>query len=154
MSDAKVRRALIAVSDKAGIVELARQLREHDIEIVSTGGTARTLREGGVEVREVAEITGFPEMLGGRVKTLHPRVHGGILARRDLAEDRAALDEHGIGAIDLVIVNLYPFERRVAEGIGWDEAVEEIDIGGPTMIRASPNLMSAAVSTSNGSHEP
>ena len=137
MSSERVQRALIAVSDKAGIVELARQLREHDIEIVSTGGTARTLREGGVEVREVAEITGFPEMLGGRVKTLHPRVHGGILARRDLAEDRAALDEHGIGAIDLVVVNLYPFERRVAEGIGWDEAVEEIDIGGPTMIRAA-----------------
>ncbi|MCA8959834.1 MAG: bifunctional phosphoribosylaminoimidazolecarboxamide formyltransferase/IMP cyclohydrolase [Planctomycetes bacterium] len=133
----KIERALLAVSDKSGIAEFAGQLVERGVELVSTGGTAKTLRTAGLPVREVAEITEFPEMLGGRVKTLHPRIHGGILARRDLPDHLAALDEHRIPPIDLVVVNLYPFERRTAEGVSFEEAIEEIDIGGPAMIRAA-----------------
>ncbi len=134
----KIRRALISVHDKTGVVELARGLHGLGVEIVSTGGTARLLRESGIPVREVADVTGFPEMLDGRVKTLHPKLHGGILARRDVPEHLAALDKHGIPAIDLVVVALYPFEATVARpGVTLDEAIEQIDVGGPAMIRAA-----------------
>ncbi|MBI1845802.1 MAG: bifunctional phosphoribosylaminoimidazolecarboxamide formyltransferase/IMP cyclohydrolase [Candidatus Rokubacteria bacterium] len=134
----KVRRALVSVSDKTGVVDLARVLAKLGVEILSTGGTARLLREAGLPVREVAEVTGFPEMLDGRVKTLHPKIHGGILARRDLPEHVEALDRHGIPPIDLVVVSLYPFEATVARaGVTLSEAIEQIDVGGPTMIRAA-----------------
>ncbi len=131
------RRALLSVSDKAGLVELGQALAAAGVELVSTGGTHRELSAAGLKVREVAELTGLPEMLDGRVKTLHPAVHGGILARRDVADHRAALDQHGIGAIDLVVVNLYPFEATVASGAEFDACVEQIDIGGPALIRAA-----------------
>ncbi len=134
----EVRRALLSVSDKSGLAELARGLAELGVELVSTGGTASALRAAGLTVREVGEVTGFPEMLDGRVKTLHPAIHGGILARRDAPAHREALERHGIGAIDLVAVNLYPFEATVAKaGIGFEEALEQIDVGGPAMIRAA-----------------
>lgn len=134
----KVRRALVSVHDKTGVVELARALHALGVEILSTGGTARLLRESGVPVREVADVTGFPEMLDGRVKTLHPKIHGGILARRDTPEHLAALEHHGIPPIDLVVVALYPFEATVARpGVTREEAIEQIDIGGPAMIRAA-----------------
>src|SRR5262249_9887855 len=134
----KVGRALISVHDKTGVVDLARGLHGLGIEIVSTGGTAKLLRASGLPVREVADVTGFPEMLDGRVKTLHPKLHGGILARRDVPEHLAALDKHGIPAIDLVVVALYPFEATVAKpGVTLDEAIEQIDVGGPAMIRAA-----------------
>jgi len=134
----KIRRALISVHDKTGVVDFARGLHGLGVEIVSTGGTARLLRESGIPVREVADVTGFPEMLDGRVKTLHPKLHGGILARRDVPEHLAALDKHGIPAIDLVVVALYPFEATVARpGVTLDEAIEQIDVGGPAMIRAA-----------------
>jgi phosphoribosylaminoimidazolecarboxamide formyltransferase / IMP cyclohydrolase len=138
MSDAReVRRALLAVYDKAGVVELAQALRALGVELVSSGGTAATLRRAGVEVTEVAEVTGFPEMLEGRVKTLHPAIHGGLLADK---RKRAHLDElaaHGIAPFDLVVVNLYPFRETVAAGAGFDDVIEKIDIGGPAMVRAS-----------------
>ncbi|MBI4637405.1 MAG: bifunctional phosphoribosylaminoimidazolecarboxamide formyltransferase/IMP cyclohydrolase [Candidatus Rokubacteria bacterium] len=134
----RLRRALLSVHDKTGVVELARELAGYGVEVLSTGGTAKLLRESGIPVRDVAEVTGFPEMLDGRVKTLHPRVHGGILARRDLPEHLAALDRHGIPAIDLVVVTLYPFEATVARsGVTLREAIEQIDVGGPAMIRAA-----------------
>ena len=134
----EIRRALLSVSDKTGLVDLARGLADLGVELVSTGGTARALTSAGLTVREVAEVTGFPEMLDGRVKTLHPFIHGGILARRDMPAHQQALATHGIGAIDLVAVNLYPFEATVAkEGIPFEEAIEQIDVGGPAMIRAA-----------------
>ena len=136
-SDAQITRALISVSDKAGLTELGAALARHNIEILSTGGSARALAEAGVPVTEVADHTGFPEIMDGRVKTLHPKIHGGILARRDNAEDRAAMEAHEIGAIDLIVINLYPFEATVASGAGYDDCVENIDIGGPAMIRAA-----------------
>ena len=132
-----LRRALISVSDKTGLVELGRALAERGVELLSTGGTARSLREAGLAVRDVAEVTGFPEMMDGRVKTLHPMVHGGLLALRDDPDHRAAMEEHGIGAIDLLVVNLYPFEATVAAGAGYADCIENIDIGGPAMIRAA-----------------
>jgi phosphoribosylaminoimidazolecarboxamide formyltransferase/IMP cyclohydrolase len=133
-----IRRALLSVSDKTGLVDLARGLAELGVELLSTGGTARALVEAGLTVREVADVTGFPEMLDGRVKTLHPAIHGGILARRDLPAHDEALARHGFGPIDLVVVNLYPFEATVARaGVGFDEAIEQIDVGGPAMIRAA-----------------
>jgi phosphoribosylaminoimidazolecarboxamide formyltransferase/IMP cyclohydrolase len=133
-----VRRALLSVSDKTGLVDFARGLAELGIELLSTGGTARALAGAGLTVREVADVTGFPEMLDGRVKTLHPAIHGGILARRDRPEHEEALARHGIGAIDLVAVNLYPFEATVARsGVGFEDALEQIDVGGPAMIRAA-----------------
>ncbi len=133
-----IRRALLSVSDKAGLVDLARGLADLGVELVSTGGTARALSAAGLAVREVADVTGFPEMLDGRVKTLHPAIHGGILARRDLAAHEEALARHGIGPIDLVAVNLYPFEATVAKpGVGYEDAIEQIDVGGPAMIRAA-----------------
>ncbi len=134
----RVARALISVHDKTGVVDFARGLDALGVELVSTGGTARLLRESGLSVRDVAEVTGFPEMLDGRVKTLHPRVHGGILARRDVPAHLAALGEHGIPAIDLVAVTLYPFEATVARpGVPLGEAIEQIDVGGPSMIRGA-----------------
>ncbi|MGR3483764.1 MAG: bifunctional phosphoribosylaminoimidazolecarboxamide formyltransferase/IMP cyclohydrolase [Paracoccaceae bacterium] len=143
-----LRRALISVSDKTGLVELARALAGADVEILSTGGTAAALREAGLDVRDVAEVTGQPEMMGGRVKTLHPRIHGGLLALRDDTEHRAAMEAHGVPAIDLLVVNLYPFEDAVARGADRAEAIETIDIGGPAMIRAAAkNHAHVAVAT-------
>lgn len=133
-----IERALISVSDKTGILEFARELHNSGVEILSTGGTAELLRKGGVPVIQVSDYTGFPEMMDGRIKTLHPRVHGGILGRRDVPGHMKAMEEHGIRPIDLVVINLYPFERTVAkEGCALEEAVENIDIGGPAMIRSS-----------------
>ena len=137
MSDVKITRALLSVSDKTGLVDFARALAGHGVELVSTGGTARAIAEAGLAVTEVAELTGFPEMMDGRVKTLHPKVHGGILARRDLEGHTDAMTEHAIPAIDLVAVNLYPFEATVAAGADWEDAIENIDIGGPAMIRSA-----------------
>ena len=131
-----IRRALLSVSDKTGLAELASGLAELGVEMVSTGGTFRHLAERGLPVVPVSEVTGSPETLEGRVKTLHPRIHGGILAVRDNPDHARALEEHGIGPIDLVVVNLYPFEQTIArEGVTLDEAVEQIDIGGPAMVR-------------------
>jgi len=132
-----VRRALISVSDKTGLIELGKALEARGVEILSTGGSAGALREAGVAVRDVADVTGFPEMMDGRVKTLHPMVHGGLLALRDNDAHVAAMEAHGIGAIDLLVVNLYPFEAALARGAGYDEMIENIDIGGPAMIRAA-----------------
>jgi len=132
-----VRRALISVSDKTGLIDLGKELEARGVEILSTGGSAKALRDAGVTVKDVADITGFPEMMDGRVKTLHPNVHGGLLALRDNPEHVAAMDEHGIGAIDLLVVNLYPFEATVAAGADYDTCIENIDIGGPAMIRAA-----------------
>lgn len=137
MSDISIKRALLSVSDKSGIVELASRLAKAGVELVSTGGTARALRDAGLTVRDVAEVTGFPEMMDGRVKTLHPAVHGGLLAVRDDEAHVEAMDTHDIGAIDLVVVNLYPFEQTVAGGAERDEIVENIDIGGPAMVRSA-----------------
>ncbi|MBM3517277.1 MAG: bifunctional phosphoribosylaminoimidazolecarboxamide formyltransferase/IMP cyclohydrolase [Alphaproteobacteria bacterium] len=138
MSDAPViRRALISVSDKTGLADLGRGLAGLGITILSTGGTARALAAAGVAVTEVADHTGFPELLDGRVKTLHPMIHGGILARRDASADQAALAAHGIAAIDLVVVNLYPFEATVASGAGRAHCIENIDIGGPALLRSA-----------------
>lgn len=132
-----VARALISVSDKTGLVEFAAALSQMGVEILSTGGTAKAIAEAGIPVVEVAERTGFPEVMDGRVKTLHPVIHGGLLARRDMDHHVAAMDEHGIAPIDLLVVNLYPFEATRARGAGYDESVENIDIGGPAMIRAA-----------------
>ena len=131
------KRALLSVYRKEGIVDLARGLAERGFEILSTGGTAAELEKAGVKVTGVSKATGFPEILDGRVKTLHPLIHAGILARRDAAEHRAALEKHGIAPIDVVVVNLYPFEDKVAKGCSFDEAVENVDVGGPTMVRAA-----------------
>ena len=133
----KIGRALLSVSDKTGLVELASALAGRGVELVSTGGTARALREAGLEVKDIAELTGFPEMMDGRVKTLHPKVHGGLLAVRDDPAHAAAMAEHDIGSIDLVVVNLYPFVQTVARGAGRDEVIENIDIGGPSMVRSA-----------------
>src|ERR687886_220297 len=132
-----IRRALISVSDKAGLVEFARFLAGQGAEILSTGGTARALREAGIPVKDVSEHTGFPEILDGRVKTLVPQVHGGLLGRRDLPEHQAQMEQHGIAPIDLVAVNLYPFEATVAKGASYEDCIENIDIGGPAMIRSA-----------------
>ncbi len=132
-----IRRALLSVSDKTGLLELGQKLAERGVEILSTGGSAKALREAGVSVRDVSDVTNFPEMMDGRVKTLHPMVHGGLLALRDDAGHVAAMEEHGIGPIDLLVVNLYPFEATVAAGADYDTCVENIDIGGPAMIRAA-----------------
>jgi phosphoribosylaminoimidazolecarboxamide formyltransferase/IMP cyclohydrolase len=134
----KIQRALISVFDKSGIVEFAQELVQSGIEIISTGGTARTLRQSGLTIVDISTYTGFPEMLGGRVKTLQPQIHGGILWRRDNEKDRDEINAQGIKSIDLVVVNLYPFEQTIAkEGVTLDEAIEQIDIGGPTLLRAS-----------------
>ena len=132
-----LRRALLSVSDKSGLAELGQALAARGVELVSTGGTAAALRDAGLAVRDVADLTGFPEMMGGRVKTLHPMVHAGLLAVRDHPEHAAAMDAHGIGAIDLLVVNLYPFEATVARGASRDKIIENIDIGGPAMVRSA-----------------
>src|SRR5918911_1158368 len=129
-----VTRALLSVSDKSGIVEFARGLSSLGIELLSTGGTASLLAKEGIAVRQVQDFTGAPEMLGGRVKTLHPKIHGGILARRELPSDQADMKSQGVLPIDLVVVNLYPFREAVAKGLPADEVIENIDIGGSSMI--------------------
>jgi phosphoribosylaminoimidazolecarboxamide formyltransferase/IMP cyclohydrolase len=137
MTNIKIKRALLSVSDKGGLIPLGQALVRHGVELVSTGGTARALRDAGLTVRDIDDLTGFPEMMDGRVKTLHPVVHGGLLAVRDNPEHVASMEEHGIGAIDLVVVNLYPFAATVAKGAARDEIIENIDIGGPSMIRSA-----------------
>src|SRR6267154_1103802 len=133
----RVTRALLSVSDKTGLIEFAHALAAHGIDLVSTGGTAKAIASAGLKVRDVSELTGFPEMMDGRVKTLHPKVHGGLLAIRDNAEHAQAMKDHGIAPIDLLVVNLYPFEATVDKGAGFEECIENIDIGGPAMIRAA-----------------
>ncbi|MBR0757177.1 bifunctional phosphoribosylaminoimidazolecarboxamide formyltransferase/IMP cyclohydrolase [Bradyrhizobium jicamae] len=132
-----VTRALLSVSDKTGLIEFATALAGHGVELVSTGGTAKAIAAAGLKVKDVSELTGFPEMMDGRVKTLHPKVHGGLLAIRDNKEHAAAMQAHGIAPIDLLVVNLYPFEATVDKGAGFEECIENIDIGGPAMIRAA-----------------
>ncbi|MEH6654209.1 bifunctional phosphoribosylaminoimidazolecarboxamide formyltransferase/IMP cyclohydrolase [Loktanella salsilacus] len=132
-----IRRALLSVSDKTGLIDLGRALVDRGVVLLSTGGTAKALRDAGLDVTDVADITGFPEMMDGRVKTLHPMVHGGLLALRDDAGHVKAMDDHGIAPIDLLVVNLYPFEETVAKGGDYDDCIENIDIGGPAMIRAA-----------------
>ncbi|WP_107878677.1 bifunctional phosphoribosylaminoimidazolecarboxamide formyltransferase/IMP cyclohydrolase [Neisseria animaloris] len=152
---AAVKRALISLSDKTGVVEFAQALTKLGVEILSTGGTAKMLADAGVPAIEVADYTGFPEMLDGRVKTLHPKIHGGILGRRDLDEHVAKMKEHGIDTIDLVCVNLYPFAATIAKpGCTLEDAIENIDIGGPTMVRsAAKNWKHVAIVTDNGDFE-
>jgi phosphoribosylaminoimidazolecarboxamide formyltransferase / IMP cyclohydrolase len=144
-----VRRALLSVTDKTGLVEFARSLASHGVELVSTGGTARALRDAGLAVKDISELTGFPEMLDGRVKTLHPKVHGGILHIRDNSVHQAAIAEHGIAPIDMVVVNLYAFEKTAAKpGVDFHEIIENIDIGGPSMVRsAAKNFEDVAIVT-------
>jgi phosphoribosylaminoimidazolecarboxamide formyltransferase/IMP cyclohydrolase len=143
----KISRALISVSDKTGIVDFARGLKTFGVEIISTGGTAKALREAGIEVRDVSDVTGFPEMMDGRVKTLHPKIHGGLLGLRDNSEHQAAMEKHGIEPIDMVVVNLYPFAETIKRAdVTIDEAIEQIDIGGPAMLRsAAKNFAGVAV---------
>jgi phosphoribosylaminoimidazolecarboxamide formyltransferase / IMP cyclohydrolase len=151
---AKITRALISVSDKTGIVEFSKELARHKVEILSTGGTAKLLRDAGVEVMDVSQYTGFPEMLDGRVKTLHPKVHGGLLGMRSNPEHVAKMKEHGIEPIDMVVVNLYPFEATVEkEGCSIEDAIENIDIGGPTMLRsAAKNYPDVTVIVDHGDY--
>jgi phosphoribosylaminoimidazolecarboxamide formyltransferase/IMP cyclohydrolase len=146
----KIQRAILSVTDKSGLVDFARMLSALGVELVSTGGTAKLLRESGIAVKDISDLTGFPEMLDGRVKTLHPKVHGGILHRREDSGHRAAVAEHGIPAIDMVVVNLYAFEKTAAKpGVHFAELIENIDIGGPSMIRsAAKNFQDVAVVTS------
>jgi phosphoribosylaminoimidazolecarboxamide formyltransferase/IMP cyclohydrolase len=142
-----IKRALISVSDKTGIVDFARELSAMGVEILSTGGTAKTLRDAGVPVIEVSDYTGFPEMLDGRLKTLHPKIHGGLLSRRSNPKDMEDIKKHGISTIDLVVVNLYPFEKTISKpNVTFEDAIENIDIGGPAMLRASSkNFVDVAV---------
>ena len=150
-----IGRALLSVSDKTGLVDLGRALAAGGVELVSTGGTAKALREAGLSVRDVSDLTGFPEMMDGRVKTLHPGVHGGLLALRDDDEHLVAMAAHGIGPIDLLVVNLYPFEATVARGADAAECIENIDIGGPAMIRAAAkNHRFVTVVTDPGDYAP
>src|ERR1700757_2008557 len=146
----KIQRAILSVTDKTGLVEFASKLAGMDVELISTGGTAKLLRDSGIRVKDISDLTGFPEMLDGRVKTLHPKVHGGILHRRENAAHRSAVAEHGIEPIDMVVVNLYAFEKTAAKaGVHFDELIENIDIGGPSMIRsAAKNFQDVAVVTS------
>src|SRR6185369_13502745 len=150
-----IKRALISVSNKAGIVEFAQALQSFGVEIISTGGTAKSLREAGVKVRDISDVTGFPEMMDGRVKTLHPRVHGGLLGQRENPSHVAAMAEHGIEPIDLVAVNLYPFGETISRpGVTESEAIEQIDIGGPSMIRsAAKNFNDVVVLSSPKAYE-
>src|SRR6266404_1435797 len=152
----KIRRALISVSDKTGSVEIARALKGLGVELISTGGTANALREAGIEVLEVSDVTGSPEMMDGRVKTLHPKIHGALLGLRDKPEHVSAMREHHIEPIDLVVVNLYPFEQTVRRGSATlEETIEQIDIGGPAMIRsAAKNWKDVAVIVSADFYEP
>src|SRR5213083_2439849 len=151
-SDARapIRRAILSVTDKTGLVDFAKKLTGMNVELISTGGTAKLLRESGIPVKDISELTGFPEMLDGRVKTLHPKVHGGILHRREDPSHRAAVTQHGIAPIDMVVVNLYAFEKTAAKpGVAFEELIENIDIGGPSMIRsAAKNFHDVAIVTS------
>src|SRR5690606_23859426 len=151
-----IKQALISVSDKTGIIELAAALHQLDIAIISTGGTAKLLREAGISVTEVSDYTGFPEILDGRVKTLHPKIHAGILARMDLPEHQQVMEQEQIPTIDLVVVNLYPFARTIARpDCSLEEAIENIDIGGPTLIRAAAkNFQHVTVVTDPHDYEP
>ena len=151
----KIQRAILSVTDKTGLVDFARQLSGLGVELISTGGTAKMLRDSGIAVKDIAELTGFPEMLDGRVKTLHPKVHGGILHRREDPAHVAAVAEHGIAAIDMVVVNLYAFEKTAAKpGVPFEELIENIDIGGPSMIRsAAKNFHDVAIVTSPADYE-
>jgi phosphoribosylaminoimidazolecarboxamide formyltransferase / IMP cyclohydrolase len=151
----KIQRAILSVTDKSGLVDFARRLAAMNVELVSTGGTAKLLRDSGITVKDISELTGFPEMLDGRVKTLHPKVHGGILHRRQDAAHRAAVAEHHIPAIDMVVVNLYAFEKTAAKpGVQFEELIENIDIGGPSMIRsAAKNFQDVAVVTSPADYD-
>jgi phosphoribosylaminoimidazolecarboxamide formyltransferase/IMP cyclohydrolase len=134
----KIERAIISVTDKTGSVDFAKSLSKFGVEILSTGGTAKILREGGINVIDISDYTGFPEMMNGRVKTLHPKVHGGLLGIRDNAEHVKTMKEHDVKPIDMVVVNLYQFEKTISkEGVTLDEAIENIDIGGPSMLRSS-----------------
>src|SRR6202035_5366666 len=144
-----VRRALLSVTDKTGLVEFARAVAGHGVELVSTGGTSKALREAGLAVKDISDLTGFPEMLDGRVKTLHPRVHGGLLYVRGNAQHEAAVAAHGIEPIDMVVVNLYAFERTAAQpGVSFGHLIENIDIGGPSMVRsAAKNFEDVAIVT-------
>src|ERR1700688_4239846 len=135
MTSHRITRALLSVSDKTGVLDFAKALAGYGVDLVSTGGTAKALKDAGLKVIDVAELTGSPEMMDGRVKTLHPKVHGGLLAIRANAEHADAMQRHGIRPIDLLVVNLYPFEQTVARGALFDECIENIDIGGPAMIR-------------------
>ena len=152
---AKIQRAILSVTDKTGLVDFARQLEGLGVELISTGGTAKLLRDSGIRVKDISDLTGFPEMLDGRVKTLHPKVHGGILHRREDPAHRTAVAEHGIQPIDMVVVNLYAFEKTAAKtGVAFEELVENIDIGGPSMIRsAAKNFQDVAVVTSPADYE-
>ena len=152
---AKIQRAILSVTDKTGLVEFARKLAGMGVELISTGGTAKLLRESGISVKDISDLTGFPEMLDGRVKTLHPKVHGGILHRRENAAHRSAVAEHGIQPIDMVVVNLYAFEKTAAKpGVPFEDLVENIDIGGPSMIRsAAKNFHDVAVVTSPADYD-
>ena len=151
-----IRRALLSVTDKTGLVEFAKALASHGIELVSTGGTARSLREAGLIIRDISDLTGFPEMLDGRVKTLHPKVHGGILHMRDSPEHVASIEAHGIEPIDMVVVNLYAFEKTANKpGVAFSDVIESIDIGGPSMVRsAAKNFEDVAIVTSVGDYGP
>src|SRR6476619_220815 len=153
--EVRVRRALLSVSDKRGIADFARGLAELDIELISTGGTATELRAAGLEVRSISDFTGFPEIMDGRVKTLHPKLYAGVLARRDEPAHMVAADEHEIEFVDLVCVNLYPFEAVASRrGAAEHEVIENIDIGGPTMVRAAAkNFAFSAVVTSPESYD-
>ena len=148
MTDVKIKRALLSVSDKSGLAELGAVLVRHGVDLASTGGTAKALRDAGLPVMDISDLTGFPEMMDGQVKTLHPKVHGGLLAVRDNPEHLAAMAAHDISAIDLVVVNLYPFAATVAKGAGREDVIENIDIGGPSMVRsAAKNHSSVAIVT-------
>jgi len=142
----KIRRAVISVSDKTGIEDFAKTLSDLGIEILSTGGTAKRIKDAGLPVIEVSDYTGFPEMLGGRVKTLHPKIHAGILARRDIPQHLDELKAHGIETIDMVVVNLYPFEKTISRpDVTFQDAIENIDIGGPTLLRSSAKNFESVV---------
>ncbi len=152
--ETKITSALISVSDKTGLIEFAQGLAKHKVRILSTGGSAKTMRDAGIAVTDVSDHTGFPEIMDGRVKTLHPTIHGGILAKRDNTKHRVAMESHGISAIDLVVVNLYPFVETLASGADYDTCIENIDIGGPAMIRAAAkNHQDVTVVTDPGEYE-
>src|SRR5271168_1981084 len=153
-STSRIQRAILSVTDKTGLVDFARQLSSLGVELISTGGTAKLLRDSAIAVKDISELTGFPEMLDGRVKTLHPKVHGGILHRRENPAHVAAVAEHGIQPIDMVVVNLYAFEKTAANpGVALEELIENIDIGGPSMIRsAAKNFHDVAVVTSSADY--
>ncbi|MFM7122018.1 MAG: bifunctional phosphoribosylaminoimidazolecarboxamide formyltransferase/IMP cyclohydrolase, partial [Fluviibacter sp.] len=151
----KIRQALLSVSDKTGVLDFAKALNAQGVALLSTGGTAKLLRDAGLSVTEIGDYTGFPEMLDGRVKTLHPKVHGGILARRDLAAHMATIEQHGIPMIDLVCVNLYPFRETVAKaGVTLEDAIENIDIGGPAMVRSAAKNWQDVVVLTDASQYP